>query len=161
MVRADGASFWRICGPPAAGRRMLDRPARHQRSAKRARRTSDQHSRLREAQRIGKLGSLDWDLATNDIVLSEETLEMYGPRQGHDETDSGNSHRASHPDDKERVEDSLRVAIAGGARHDMEHRMVRPDGDEIVIHATAELIRDPGGKPFACSGRFSTSRNPR
>ena len=46
----------------------------------------------------------------------------------------------------------MRTAIAGGARHDMEHRIGRPDGREIYVRATAELFRDPDGRPVRLLG---------
>lgn len=105
--------------------------------------------RLREAQRVGQLGSLDWNLVTNEIVLSEEALNIYGfdtvPTL--DEIVS-----ILHPEDKERVEESLNNAIKGIAKHDIEHRMIRPDGETVFVRATAELFFDSGGKPARLLG---------
>ena len=42
----------------------------------------ESEERLRNAQRIGKLGSLDWNLATNELLLSEETLAIFGLKKG-------------------------------------------------------------------------------
>ena len=153
MKRADGSRFWAhldavltrdgvcLCTLCDATERM--RSVEEVRISER---------RLKEAQRIGKMGSLDWDLSTNTILLSEETLAMYGLDQANARPTLEDITRLLPPDEKERVENSLRTAIAGGARHDMEHRIVRPDGREIFVRATAELFRDPDGKPARLLG---------
>jgi PAS domain S-box-containing protein len=108
--------------------------------------------RLKQAQRIGRLGYLDWDLATNDLVLSEETVAIY--RLDKEKKTYALEEIVSllHPDDREHVEKSLQAAIAGSAKYDLEHRMICHDGTEIHVRATAELIRDHEGKPVRLLG---------
>ncbi|MES1982901.1 MAG: diguanylate cyclase, partial [Pseudomonadota bacterium] len=108
--------------------------------------------RLRDAQRIGKLGSLDWNLNTNELLLSDEAIEIYGLDKNRKTHNLEEVINLLHPEDKERVEIGLQNSIAGIARYDMEHRMVRPDGEVIHIHASAELFRDQSGKPARLLG---------
>ena len=153
MRRADGSTFWAHLDAVLArdGECLCTLcDATERKRPEEAVRVSER--RLKEAQRIGKMGSLDWDLATNDIVLSEETLEMYGFDRADAKPTLDDIIRLLPPEEKERVENSMRTAIAGGARHDMEHRIVRPDGREIFVRATAELLRDPDGKPVRLLG---------
>ena len=109
-------------------------------------------NRLKEAQRIGKLGFLDWDLVTNELMLSEVALEMFRlgkDKKVHTLEDIVN---LVHPEDKERVGKSLLDAIAGKAMHDMENRMVLADVSEIHIRGSTELFRDENGKPVRLLG---------
>ena len=103
--------------------------------------------RLKEAQRIGRLGSLDWNLRSNELLLSDEALEMFGLDGAATPPTLADVLALQHPDDQARVEESLTRAIAGTAKHDLEHRMIRSDGSVVVVRATAELLRDSNGQP--------------
>jgi len=106
---------------------------------------------LKESQRIAKLGTLDWDMSTGKLKLSTEILEICGFDQGREHSLEEVT-ALVHPDDREEVENSLRNAVEGKSKHDMEHRMVRPDGQLIHISATAELIRGDDGTPLRLLG---------
>jgi len=57
-----------------------------------------------------------------------------------------------HPDDVELASKSLNDAIAGSGEHDIEHRIVRPDGRVIYVHTNAEVFKDANGKPLRVLG---------
>jgi PAS domain S-box-containing protein len=61
---------------------------------------------------------------------------------------------AVHPEDRERVSNtsSLWITGAGVSHHDVEYRIVRPDGDVRWIHERGVLERDENGKPVGVSG---------
>ncbi|MDP4030428.1 MAG: PAS domain S-box protein [Gallionella sp.] len=109
-------------------------------------------NRLKEAQRIGKLGSLDWDLTSNKIELSDETLELYGLDPARKIFEVEEIKKLVHPDDVGLAEKSLNDAINGSGKHDIEHRIVRPDGRVIYVHTSAEVFRDANGKPLRVLG---------
>ena len=117
--------------------------------AKEALRASE--SLLKEAQRIGKLGSIDWNVNTNDLTLSNEALAIYGFEK-ESKPALEELVKLVHPEDRERVEKSLQDAVSGRAKHDMEHRIVRHDGKVMHVQATAELFRDADGKPVRLLG---------
>jgi PAS domain S-box-containing protein len=50
------------------------------------------------------------------------------------------------------VQVSARAAIEGGAGHDLDYRIVRPDGAVRIVHERAELIRDLSGTPLRMVG---------
>jgi PAS domain S-box-containing protein len=112
----------------------------------------ESEERLRNAQRIGKLGSLDWNLATNELLLSEETLAIFGLKKGKNIFAIEEIIPLLHPEDKQRVEKSLNDAIANKARHDLEHRIIRSDGEVIYVRAMAELFHDTDGKSLRLMG---------
>ncbi len=101
--------------------------------------------RLKEAQRIARLGYLDWDLKTNALVLSEEALVIYHLDRNQPMHTLEEIVSLVHPEDRARVDQSLAATVAGISKHDMEHRMVCSDGEIIMIRATAELLRDADG----------------
>jgi PAS domain S-box-containing protein len=112
----------------------------------------ESEKRLRNAQRIGKLGSLDWNLATNELVLSEETLAIYGFEKRKSIVTLEEIITFVHPEDKQCVRQSLNAAIANKVRHELEHRIIRPDGEVIYIRAMAELFHDTDGKSVRLIG---------
>jgi len=58
-----------------------------------------------------------------------------------------------HPDDRAGLIAALRTAIETHAIFSSEHRIVRPDGTERVVHARGEIVCDPAtGKPLRMIG---------
>lgn len=57
-----------------------------------------------------------------------------------------------HPDDLERVRAASRDALAGKSRYDVEHRIVRPDGQVRWVHQEAEVSFGPDGAPLRMVG---------
>jgi len=105
---------------------------------------------LRTAQRIGKLGFGDWNLSTNELSLSDEALSIFGLNQRKISFDEFSLR--VFPEDRERVAKSLKNAIAGIANHDMEHRILRSNGETAWVKANAELLFDGQVAPFRLFG---------
>ena len=57
-----------------------------------------------------------------------------------------------HPEDRESVFQIAEEAIAGGARPDAEHRIVRPTGEVRTVHSQGDLKRDASGRPYQMFG---------
>ncbi|MFQ5709180.1 MAG: PAS domain-containing protein, partial [bacterium] len=116
----------------------------------RALRQSNQ--RLNRAQQVAGMGFLDWNLKTNELLCSDEIYQMYGIRRGETPTAEEFMQKVVHPDDLELVKKSLEQAVTGEAEYDIDHRVVRPDGQVIWVRAQAELIRDEDGNPETLLG---------
>lgn len=104
-------------------------------------------NQLIKAQRIAGLGFLTWNLKTNKIVWSDEVYELYGCEKDKYKVTIESTVGLVHPDDLEYVQKNLDAAVKGIDKYDIDHRMVRPDGRVIWVHANAELVRDKDGKP--------------
>ena len=109
--------------------------------------------RLHEALRIGHMGYLDWNLVTNEIVWSPETYRLFGyePGGAFKPTIEATVGMVL-PEDAAFVKERLDAVIAGSAPYDIEHRMVRPDGEVIHVHAQGEVMRDEHGTPLRMLG---------
>ncbi len=107
---------------------------------------------LAEAQRIAHIGSWAWDLATDTAVRSEETYRIVGVEPGAFPGTNEAFLAFVHPDDRARVQASERAAISGGARYDLDYRLVRPDGVVRIVQEQADLVRDPAGTPLRWVG---------
>ena len=103
--------------------------------------------RLLKAQRVGHMGFLDWDLATDAIVLSDEMLRIYGLEGGSNLTTPALVGGYTHPDDLDMVREGLTMALGEDQPYDLDHRIVRPDGVVRWVHAQAELQKNALGGP--------------
>jgi PAS domain S-box-containing protein len=89
-------------------------------------RTSEE--RLRFALDAAAMGTWDWDLATNTVVWSDNLARIHGlPPDTFDGT-FASYEREIHPADRERVFASIQKALTEGVPHDVEYRLVAPDG---------------------------------
>jgi PAS domain S-box-containing protein len=105
--------------------------------------------RLREALKVAQMGYLDWDLATNEIQWSPETYRLFGhvPGGGFFPTVEVTLGMVP-PEDLALVQQRLDAVIRGTAEYDIVHRMARPDGQMIWVHAQGEVMRDKNGTPL-------------
>jgi PAS domain S-box-containing protein len=109
-------------------------------------------ARLAEAEHVARLGSWEWDIATNRVVWSQGLFEIYGIDP--DDFD-GRYQPAServHAEDRPRVDAEVRRALETGAPLDLDYRIVRPDGRIRHLHGRAEVIADDDGNPVRMTG---------
>ncbi|HET7153016.1 MAG TPA: PAS domain-containing protein, partial [Candidatus Kapabacteria bacterium] len=103
---------------------------------------------LAEAQRIAHVGNWELDLSDqenfnkNVITWSDEAYNIFGYTPGGEKLTRGDFYQLVHPDDREPLNKSLHEFIAGGARHNMDCRIIRPNGTERTIHVEADIVRD-------------------
>ena len=124
-----------------------DQPAHRKGAAPR-----DTQLRLLRAQRVARMGFIDWNLATNEVELSDEVYHLLGLDREIGPTMNVHLVEMVHPDDRTRVGEALERAARGEADYDLDHRMIRADGGVIWVHAQAVLSRDPAGQPETLLG---------
>jgi PAS domain S-box-containing protein len=107
---------------------------------------------LAEAQRIAHVGSWDWDIASDTARRSDETNRIFGVERGGLAGTTEAFLACVHPDDRARVKASEREAISRDAPHDLDYRIIRPDGEVRLIHEEGEVIRDGSGTPVRMVG---------
>ena len=107
---------------------------------------------LAEAQRIGHLGSWEWDFATNELHWSRETYRIFGlaPQE------FGGTYEAFlaavHPADREEVMRAADDARKRGTDYTMDYRVVRPEGTERMVRAHWEVQLDDNSRPVRMVG---------
>jgi PAS domain S-box-containing protein len=104
------------------------------------------YGRLAEAERTARLGSWEWDLADERVTYSDSLYDIFGLERGTEVTPDL-ALRLVHPDDRYRVQEQTRAALAGDAPFDLDFRIRRPDGSERTLHGRATVVRDPEGRP--------------
>jgi PAS domain S-box-containing protein len=84
--------------------------------------------RLRFALEAASMGTWDWDLTTDRVRWSDKLERIHGLPPGTFDGTFASYEREIHPDDRERVLASVQRALQEGVPHDVEYRVVAPDG---------------------------------
>jgi PAS domain S-box-containing protein len=101
--------------------------------------------RLRTALRAGRLGSWMLDLTNSAVTASAACMTLFG-HAGDEPLSRACLIAAVHPDDRQRVEEALRVTVETGVDYAIEHRNLWPDGSVHWAEMRARLVRDRGGQ---------------
>lgn len=118
--------------------------------AEKALRESDDF--LRMSQKVGKVGSWQWDLRTNQVRWSDAMYPIYGVAPGEFDGTIQNVVLRTHPDDLPAMQTIVESIIQGGEPRPMEARIVKPDGQIAFIWGFGEVVRDATGQPVQCVG---------
>src|SRR5829696_5181044 len=108
--------------------------------------------RLRLATEAGHVGLLDWDVLADENRCSGTMAEIFGYPPGEFKPSYGGLLERVHPDDRGRVRRTLDAAVATGAPHELEFRIVRPAGDVRWVHSKGRVHRDERGTPTRVLG---------
>jgi len=100
---------------------------------------------------IAHFGFIDWNLATNEMSLSQQANEIYGISEEHLNHAAFIS-KIVHPADVMLVNANIELALQGVKDYNIDHRIVRPDGSIKWVNACYELYRDEAGKPVRMFG---------
>ncbi|MEO1039585.1 MAG: PAS domain S-box protein [Pseudomonadota bacterium] len=91
---------------------------------------------LSSAESIAGLGSWSWDIKTGEILWSKTTYDIFG--MDPDATVSLDSYTARiHPDDLDALQAKVQRAVETGEGYEIEHRIKRPDGEDVIVKALA------------------------
>ncbi len=108
---------------------------------------------LAEAQRIAHLGSWEWDMVFDELFWSDEVYRIFGLRPQEFEATYEAFLSSVHPQDRKAVTGAVERVIADPVQsYNIEHRIVRPDGRERIVHERGEVKVDEKGKPVSMIG---------
>jgi PAS domain S-box-containing protein len=111
--------------------------------------TSD---RLMLAAKAGAVGVWEYDVVANQLVWDEQMFHLYGVTR----SQFGGAYEAwqagLHPEDRQRGDDEVQLALQGKRAFDTEFRVVWPDGNVRSIRALALVERDADGRPLHMIG---------
>ncbi|MBS4096630.1 MAG: PAS domain S-box protein [Sulfuricella sp.] len=113
---------------------------------------NDTGMRLRDAQRIARMGSWEWIPATGAFSCSEQVAAIFGRNPGHEKFTMDTFFDAIHPDDRSRVQGIMASALPDGQSFDVEYRIVPASGNERHIHTQVQAFRGDGVAPKRLSG---------
>lgn len=102
-------------------------------------------ARLREAQRIARIGNWEVEVASGNTHWSDETFRIHGFRPDDPALPFQRAMELVHKDDAQRLADGFgRLQTEGGA-FEADYRIHRPDGQLRHLHFKAEAVM-AGGK---------------
>lgn len=113
-----------------------------------AERQVEQLSRQLElAQGFGRIAIVERDLRTGDGQWSAQAYRLYGfdPSGGPPRFEDVAAH--IHPQDRDRVVASFRLASASAGRHETHFRVVHPGGEIRYLHSLSEARNGADGAP--------------
>ncbi|MEI9976763.1 MAG: PAS domain S-box protein [Ignavibacteriota bacterium] len=102
----------------------------------------DSETYLVEAQKLSHTGSFGWDVASGQLVWSEETFRIFGLDPAVAEPRMELVIERVHPDDLPQLKQQIDRAVGEGQDFDLEHRLRMPDGAIKHLHIAARAIRD-------------------
>jgi formate hydrogenlyase transcriptional activator len=114
----------------------------------------ENEKRLAHAQRIGSLGSWEWDIINGKLYWSDLMVEIFGTHPREFDATHEQFLQFVHPDDRQAVREMVEKSLscAGEACWTMEHRIIRPDGCERGVILRGEVTFDENGRPFRVFG---------
>lgn len=109
-------------------------------------------NRLKHAEQLAGVGYMEWDIRSNRMVWSDQTFRIHGLEPGAFEPTLETTMKFGHPDDHEKINKAVEIALEGKAAYDVEHRNIRADGQVIHVHARGEVTFDETNRPVRLLG---------
>ncbi len=109
-------------------------------------------ARLREAERVARIGSWEWDLANDHTTWSEGLYRIYGLTTDQFDPTLEGARQRVYADDRERVRQTLERAIADRSPFTVEYRAVLADGRVHTLRSHGEVVVADTGEPIRVVG---------
>ena len=136
----------------STGRDMTEKLVAAQALAAATAEVSRRGEQLEEAQALAQVGSFTYDLGTGEITWSRELKRIFGVDVDTFVPDLDTYHQMIHPDDRAALAESVAGAGAHDGFYEVEHRLIRPDGEERILLARGLVESDAEGRPVRMSG---------
>ena len=106
---------------------------------------------LARAQKIAHIGNWNWEIESNKLHWSEETIRIFGLPS----SQSGGKFEVFietvHPADREKLQQAVKEAF-NGKNFNIDHRIILPDGNEKFVNEQGEIEFDLDGVPHRMIG---------
>jgi len=107
----------------------------------------ESESSLSQAEQMAHLGHWRWTPGDDTVRCSQQALRILG--FGDDESPTRPLSELvlrAHPDDLRSLRSAIERTLAEGPDVDIDHRIVRPDGSERLVHQTARVVPAAGDR---------------
>ena len=108
--------------------------------------------RLRFALDAANMGTWDWDVRTQSVRWSDNVERIHGLPPGSFDGTFQSYEREIHSEDRERVLASIQRALSEGVPHEVEYRIVGPDGTVRWVEGKGRVEHGPDGRPRRMTG---------
>lgn len=112
----------------------------------------ESESRLKEAQHLARMGNWEWVFADDSILRSEGYAHLFGMAVDAIPAQRGACLAFVHAEDRERLTRALAEAARTGGGHEIDFRILRPDGAERILHEAWVVHLDGAGRPARLTG---------
>lgn len=109
-------------------------------------------SLLAEAEHLAHVGSWSLDLRNQKVTWSDELYQIFGIKPSKFDHSLETVIRFSHPDDKAFIEQVVSEAVKTHKPYNFHYRIIRPDGEERVLHVSGAVITDDQGNAVRMYG---------
>lgn len=109
-------------------------------------------ARLTMALRAGGVGTWQWNRVTDELAWDPALEEIFGLEPGTFGGTFDDWVAFIHPDDQDHVLTVVAASLERGDEHEVEHRIVRPDGEVRWLHCRGEGLVDDGGAVVGMHG---------
>ncbi len=113
---------------------------------------AESEARLRLAVEAGRMGVWEWDIAANRVQWSPELEALHGLAPGTFPGTFEAFQSDMHPDDREAIVSAITKTLESGRPHEVEYRIIRPDGSMCWVEGRGKLFRDEAGRPLRMVG---------
>jgi len=100
----------------------------------------ESEAKLEEAQRLTHVGYWERDLETKLIIWSDETYRIFGLSPEHPIRTLEQILERVYPEDRPIMHEAVAEAIQGGARYDVEYRVIRPGSVWLSREPTFSIL---------------------
>lgn len=105
----------------------------------------ESQARLAEAQQVARIGSWQWDIATNEVQWSDELYRITGLPLG--SPLSYETYLSTvHPDERAMMAETIMRAAEDHQPYHVEHRTVRPDGTVAWVYCEGRVVAGADGR---------------
>lgn len=112
----------------------------------------ESRERLELAEYASGMGSFEWNLMDGRILWSKAQEQLHGLAAGSFGGELDEWRSLIHPGDFDRVLAQMMKSIEEKTNFEAEWRIVRPDGEERIVEARAQLFFDKAGQPTRIVG---------
>ncbi|MGH8024940.1 MAG: PAS domain-containing sensor histidine kinase, partial [Limisphaerales bacterium] len=112
----------------------------------------ESETKLKQAQRIGKIGYWERDVIHDRISWPEETSRIFGLPSNRGPISQSQLEALIHPDDRQVQRRALEDAVQKCKPYDVEYRIIRSDGKIRSVHVRDEIVCDGSVRPVRMFG---------
>lgn len=120
--------------------------------AQRTKMLSKTNELFKEAQKLTRIGSWEWNIGDNRIVWSDEVFIIFGYEPQEFTPTYYAIIKSVHADDRDFVKNALDKALSSGEDYALHHRIVLPDGTQKVVYAKGRVEYDEMHNPLRMVG---------
>ena len=110
------------------------------------------------AQRVAQIGSWEVDLTNREDRTnhpphwSEETFRIFGLDPATTKVTHDSFFHLLHPDERQLARETFIQQLRTGEPYRIDHRTIRPDGSERIVHIQSTTVRDAEGRLVKMAG---------